>query len=153
MGHKALFLDLDNTVRTTKGGKVCPNHPHEQEVLPGRYDKIWEYKNKGYKIVAVSNQGGIGLGYMTEAKCKEIMKDLDDRLGNPFDKLLYAKAAPRENHPWTKPNPGMILDASKELNIDLKSSIMVGDRQSDKDAAHNAGVKFHWADDFFKKGK
>ena len=148
--HKAIFLDLDGTVRTTKGGKVCPSHPHEQEVLPGRYDKIWEYKNKGYKIVAVTNQGGIGLGYMTEGKCKEILDDLDNKLGNPFDKMLYAKASPHEKHPWTKPNPGMIHAAAKDLGIDLKKSIMVGDREVDKGAADNAGVKFKWADDFFK---
>lgn len=150
MKNKALFLDLDGTVRTTKGDKVCPNHPDDQEVMPGRHEKIWEYKNKGYKIVAVTNQGGIGLGYMTEGRCKEILNDLDDRLGNPFDKLLYAKAAPAEKHPWTKPNPGMILAAAKDLNIDLSHSIMVGDRDMDKEAANRAGVKFLWADDFFK---
>jgi len=47
----------------------------------------------------------------------------------------------------------MPIAASKELNIDLKKSTMVDDRQSDKDAAHKAGVKFHWADDFFTKNK
>lgn len=150
MKHKAIFTDLDGTVRTTKGGKVCPNHPHEQEVMPGRYDKLWEYKNRGYKIVAVTNQGGISLGHMTEAKCKEILDDLDDRLGNVFDKMLYAKAAPKENHPWTKPNPGMIHAAADHLNLDLKNSIMVGDRDSDREAALRAGIKFQWAKDFFK---
>lgn len=151
MKNKALLVDLDGTIRTTKGGKVCPNHPHEQEVMPGRYDKLWEYKNKGYKVVAVTNQGGIGLGYMTESKCKEILDDLDNRLGNVFDKILYAKAAPQEKHPWTKPNPGMIHAAEKDLNLDLKRSIMIGDRESDKEAAHRAGVKFQWAEEFFKK--
>ena len=93
VGTKALFVDLDGTIRRTKSGKVCPNHPDDQEVMEGRYDKLWEYKNKGYKIVAVTNQGGIGLGYMTHAQCKETLKDLDDKLGNVFDKMLYAIAA------------------------------------------------------------
>jgi len=149
MKHKAIFLDLDGTVRKTKSGKVCPNHPEDQEIMPGRYDKIWDYKKKGYKIVAVTNQGGVGLGYMTEAKCKDILKDLDDKLGNPFDHMLYAKAAPHENHPWTKPNPGMFHSAAQDHNIDLKKSIMVGDRDTDKEAAKRAGVKFKWAHEFF----
>lgn len=147
--NKAIFVDLDGTVRKTKSGKVCPNHPDDQEVMEGRYDKLWDYKNKGYKIVAVTNQGGIGLGYMTNARCKEVLKDLDNKMGGVFDKMLYAPAKPDANHPWTKPNPGMIHAAAKDLGIDLKKSIMVGDRDSDKEAARNAGVKFHWAHVFF----
>jgi len=150
MKAKALFLDLDGTVRRTKSGKPCPNHPDDQEVMEGRYDKIWEYKNKGYKLVAVTNQGGIGLGYMTHAQCKDTLKDLDDKLGNPFDKMLYAPHRPDAKHPMTKPNPGMIHAAAKDLNIDLKNSIMVGDRDSDAESAKRAGVKFQWANDFFK---
>ena len=64
MGSPALFLDLDGTVRKTKSGGVCPNHAEDQILLPGVLDKIHEYKRKGYKIVAVTNQGGIGLGYI-----------------------------------------------------------------------------------------
>jgi D-glycero-D-manno-heptose 1,7-bisphosphate phosphatase len=149
--HKGLLLDLDNTVRQTYSGKVCPNHPSDQYVMEGRYDKIWDYKKKGYKIIGVSNQGGIGLGYMTDKRCREIMDDLDEKLGGAFDKIYYAPAHPKADHPLTKPNPGMIHQAVKELNIDLKKSIMVGDRDSDKEAAKRAGVKFHWADDFFSK--
>jgi len=150
MGNKAAFFDLDGTVRQTKSGKVCPNHPEDQEVMPGRYDKLWDLKNKGFKIVAVTNQGGVGLGYMTEGRCKEILKDLDEKMGGVFDKMMYAPAPPKAGHPMTKPNPGMIHSAAKDLGIDLKKSIMVGDRDSDKEAAKRAGVKFHWADDFFK---
>lgn len=149
VGNKAIFLDLDGTVRTTKGGKPCPNKPEEQQVMPGRIAKIQDYKKRGYKIVAVTNQGGIGLGYLTEGQCKLILDDLDRKMGNVFDKMLYAKAAPSAGHPWTKPNPGMILAAAKDLDIDLSDSIMVGDRDTDQQAAQRAGVTFKWARDFF----
>ena len=149
MKNKGLFLDLDDTVRTTKGDKPCPNKPSEQEVMPGRQAKLHDYKKRGYKIVAVTNQGGIGLGYLTEGQCKLILDDLDRKLGGVFDKMLYAKAAPNAGHPWTKPNPGMILAAAKDLDIDLKESIMVGDRDTDQQAAQRAGVPFRWAKDFF----
>jgi D-glycero-D-manno-heptose 1,7-bisphosphate phosphatase len=147
--NKALLLDLDDTVRTTTTGKPCPNRPDEQKVMPGRQEKIKKYIDKGYKIVAVTNQGGIGLGYMTEKQCKECLSDIDHKLGGVFDKMYFAPAPPKAGHPLTKPNPGMILKAEKELNLDLSKCIMVGDRDSDKGAAENAGVKFEWAKDFF----
>jgi D-glycero-D-manno-heptose 1,7-bisphosphate phosphatase len=147
--NKAIFTDLDGTVRTTKGGKPCPNKPSDQEIMPGRIAKLLDYKKRGYKIVAVTNQGGIGLGYMTEGQCQLILDDLDRRMGGIFDKMLYAKAAPTAGHQWTKPNPGMILAAAKDLDIDLKESIMVGDMDTDQMAAQRAGVTFRWAKDFF----
>jgi len=147
--YKALFLDLDGTVRTTKNGKPCPNRPEEQEVMKNRHDKIHEYKSKGYKIVAVTNQGGIGLGYMTDKQCRDCLRDLDKKLDGAFDKMYYAPAPPKAGHPLTKPNPGMIHRAQQELNLDLSNSILIGDRESDKGAANNAGVKFEWAKDFF----
>jgi len=149
MANKTILVDLDGTIRTTKGGKPCPNKPEEQEIMPGRIAKLQDYKKRGYKIVAVSNQGGIGLGYLTEGQCQLILDDLDRKMGNVFDKMLYAKAAPNAGHPWTKPNPGMILAAAKDLDIDLKESIMVGDRDTDQQAAQRAGVPFQWAKDFF----
>ena len=117
--------------------------------MPGRREKIEEYKKKGYKIVAISNQGGIGLGYMTDQQCKDCLQDVDKKLGGVFDKMYYAPAPPKAGHPLTKPNPGMIHKAQQELNLDLSKSIMVGDMETDKGAAQNAGVKFKWAKDFF----
>lgn len=149
MGNKAILVDLDGTIRTTKGDKPCPNKPEEQQIMPGRISKLQDYKKRGYKIVAVTNQGGIGLGYLTEGQCQLILDDLDRKMGNIFDKMLYAKAAPKSGHPWTKPNPGMILAAAKDLDIDLKESIMVGDMDTDQQAAQRAGVPFRWAKDFF----
>ena len=146
---KALFLDLDGTVRTTKGGKPCPNHPSEQEVMPGRKEVIDRYRKEGYKILAVTNQGGIGLGYMSEKDCVECLKDLDKKLGGVFDKMYYAKAPPHKKDMMTKPNPGMLMQGAEDFDIDLKNSIMVGDRPPDQGAAKNAGVPFKWAKDFF----
>lgn len=147
---KALFLDLDGTVRSTKGGFPCPNHPDQQEVMPGRIEKIKSYKNLGYKIIAVTNQGGIGLGIITEQQNLDCLKDLNKKMGGLFDKMYYAKAAPSKGDYMSKPNPGMLFTAKEELGIDLSNSLMVGDRDSDEVAANKAGVEFHWAKDFFE---
>ena len=149
----ALFLDLDGTVRKTKSGKVCPNTPDDQELLPGRAEKIREYKEKGYKIIAVTNQGGIGLGYMSSGACEEILGKLDEMLGYVFDRMMYAPAAPQKQDPWTKPQAGMLFHAEADMAIDLKRSVMVGDMATDKECAEKAGVKFVWAKDFFDDGR
>lgn len=151
--NKALFLDLDGTVRGTKGNKMCPNKPEEQYVLPGRKEVIQSYKGKGFKIIAVTNQGGIGLGYMTEAMNASCLADLNRQLDHVFDDMLWAPAPPKEKHKDTKPNPGMITRAEKKHSIDLTQSIMVGDRPTDKQAAENAGVKYIDAKEFFSDEK
>ena len=147
--NKALFLDLDGTVRGTKGDGPCPNKPEDQFVLKGHKEKIKEYKEKGYKIIAVTNQGGVGLGYMTSDDNKRCLHNLNEELDFMFDDMLAATATPNDKHHWTKPQPGMLMHAADKHNIDLNRSIMVGDRDGDKGAAENAGTKFEWAKDFF----
>lgn len=132
---RALFLDLDGTVRQTLSGAPCPNSPEDQEVLPGRFAKIWAYKNMGYKIIAVTNQGGVGLGIMTKKECEVCLHDLNKKLGDVFDDMMYDPAAPHRKDSFTKPNPGMLFAAQEKFKLDLKRSIMVGDRSSDRMAA------------------
>lgn len=149
--NKALFLDLDGTVRETKSGRVAPNEPGDQVVLPGRVRKINEYKAKGYKIIAVSNQAGVALKHLSHSDVKRCLFSLNEDMGRPFDEMLYCAAHPDANDPRRKPNPGMLLEAAERHNIDLKKSIMVGDMLSDRKAAEAAGVKFKWANEFFNQ--
>jgi len=145
---KAVFFDLDGTIRTTKSGDVAPAYPWDQVVLPGRKEKIAELKQKGYKIIAVTNQAGVEHGHLTEGDVLLCLYDLDESLGFPFDDMLYEKSKDPA-HPRRKPNPGMILEAAEKHGISLKDSVMVGDMESDQKAAENAGVSFSWAKDFF----
>lgn len=147
--NKALFLDLDGTVRKTKSGKVAPSDPKDQIVLPGRVTRIQEYKKKGYKVIAVTNQAGISKGYLTHEDCKKCLFALNHDMGLVFDDMLY-EPSDDPSHPRRKPNPGMILEAAEKYNIDLGKSIMVGDMDSDRQAAEKAGVWFKNAADFFK---
>jgi D-glycero-D-manno-heptose 1,7-bisphosphate phosphatase len=150
---KALFLDLDGTVRkTTHPTAPCPNKVGEQEILPNVIDTLKAYQNEGYLIIGVSNQGGVGLGLLDEKTCKAISDETQQLCDYMFTKIYEAMAAPSEKHPWTKPSPGMILQAEKDFNIDLSRSIMVGDKESDLQAARNAGVgQFVYANIFFKR--
>ena len=147
----ALFLDLDSTVRYTINPKApCPNKPSEIQIYPGVVEKIKNFKKAGFYIFGVSNQGGIELGYITEEVCSKLMNTTNELMGNVFDEIIWASKLISEHR---KPNPGMILKLTKEYSIDLDTSIMVGDKDSDLMCSLNAGVKqFFYAKDFFVEG-
>ena len=147
--NRGLMVDLDGTIRKSKSGKVTPNEPSDQEVLHGRYHHLHAYRGAGFKVIAITNQGGIGLGHTTDGQVKTTLAALNNDLGRVFHDMLYEGSAPKDNHPRRKPNPGMILEAAEKHNLDLKKSLMVGDLPSDKEAAEAAGVPFAWAKDFF----
>lgn len=147
----ALFLDLDNTVRyCTNPKKQCPDKPSEVEIYPGVVTKIKNFKKAGFYIFGVSNQGGVELGYLTENECQEIMKETNKKMDNVFDSIIWASKMVSHDR---KPNPGMIEQLTSKFNIDLNTSIMVGDKDSDLMCSLNAGVKqFFYAKDFFVEG-
>lgn len=154
----ALFLDLDGTVRETLSGRVHPLEPWDQQLRPGVSDRVREYRDRGYAIVGVTNQGGVALGILTEddvlAINQRLMTDLAPRL---FDLILYCPYHPHSRLPTyrhhadcRKPRPGMAFEARRQLGVDLGASIMVGDSDADQGFARNAGIgRFYWADEFF----
>jgi len=147
----ALFLDLDSTVRyTVDPTKPCPNRVEEIRIYPGVVDKIKIFKNASFYIFGVSNQGGIELGHITEEDCAELMEATNHMMEGVFDEIVWAPLLKSYDR---KPNPGMVLKLASEYGVDLKNSIMVGDKDSDRDCATNAGVgQFFYARDFFIEG-
>jgi len=147
----ALFLDLDSTVRYCAHPKQpCPNNIEDIRIYPKVVDKIKDFKNAGFGIFGVSNQGGIELGHLTEEKCKELMDATNEMMDFVFDKIVWAS---KMDSFMRKPNPGMIFNLQKEYDINLKASIMVGDKSSDHICAINAGIpQFFYARDFFAEG-
>jgi len=105
-------------------------------------------KNK-YKIIIVTNQAGIGKGYYTEDTFIELndwMCDEFSKNGSPISRVYYCP-----NHPGgmgkyqrsdfrRKPNPGMLLEAKSEFNLELSSCIFVGDQKTDMEAGISAGI-------------
>lgn len=157
--RKALFVDLDGTVRDTKSGRVHPVKPGDQVILPNVEDKLREYRDTGYMIVGVTNQGGVAFGYLTEEDVVAINRRLaDELLPGLFDDILYCPhhprgtvAAYRRDCPGRKPNVGMAETARDRYGIDLAASLMVGDSPVDRELAVTAGMeRFLWAEEFFE---
>jgi D-glycero-D-manno-heptose 1,7-bisphosphate phosphatase len=162
-----LFLDIDGTVRfgpKEMGGKFV-NSPADVEVFEGVAEKLQQYKDSGWRIVGVSNQGGIAMGLVPENAVARAMQETNRLCGNLFDKMLWCN-----HHPdavgddvvskdeksicfCRKPRIGMILTALMDLSMHHDGEfyrpyncLMVGDSAEDAECAANAGIPFMWAE-------
>lgn len=147
--NKALFLDLDGTIIITKTGSPFPVDEEDWRFLPKILDRIKYYSDEGFVICIVTNQGGIEMGYTTkeciESKLNKITQEIEQAIGASVNTVY----CPYMDGYHRKPYPGMAYTLAVELSLDLAASIMVGDANSDRDFAKNAGIgKFEFATDF-----
>lgn len=143
----ALFLDRDGVVNEDLV------HVHRREdfrFIDGVFDLAGAARARGHAVVIVTNQAGIGRGLYSESQFQALMdwvrgefaaRDaaIDAVYHCPFHPVHGIGEYRRESED-RKPGPGMILRAARELQLDLGSSLLVGDRPSDMQAAVAAGV-------------
>ena len=140
---KALFLDRDGVINIEK------NYLYKKEdfeFVDGIFELCRYFQDKGYLIFVVTNQSGIARGYYTKEDflaLTEWMEEAFKKQGITITKTYYCPHHPEITGECTcrKPLPGMLLQAAKEFDIDLQNSILVGDKQSDIEAAHNAKIQ------------
>ncbi len=142
-----LFLDRDGVINVDAHylGRV-----EDVRLLDGAAQMIRRANQAHVPVIVVTNQSGIGRGYFDwdnfAAVQGEIMSQLNEH-GAHWD-AAYACAFHRDakppydqdNHPARKPNPGMILRGADDLNIDLETSWIIGDKAGDLRAGKNAGL-------------
>ena len=144
--NKALFLDRDGVINKEKNYlyKI-----EDFEFIDGVFETCKYFQEKGYLIIIITNQAGIARGKYTE----DDYQILTDWMIKEFEKkdIKISKVYHCPHHPdfsgeceCRKPNPGMILQAKKDFNIDLSQSILVGDKNSDIEAGINAGIKMNY---------
>jgi D-glycero-D-manno-heptose 1,7-bisphosphate phosphatase len=138
-GKKAIFLDRDGTLMKDVGH--C-SKPDDVQLLEGVDKLLPRLKAAGFKLVIVTNQSGIGRGYFTEADFWSVQHELERQLGpGIIDATYFCADTPQKASVRRKPNPGMLLEAARDLDLDLERSYMVGDKASDTQAGVRAGVK------------
>lgn len=141
--NKALFLDRDGVINIEKDYlyKI-----QEFEFIDGIFELCKYYHDLGYIIIVVTNQSGIARKYYNE----DDFNRLTTWMISEFEKnnIEIKKVYFCPHHPditgecqCRKPNPKMLLDASMEFDIDMKNSIIIGDKQRDIEAGLNAGLK------------
>jgi D,D-heptose 1,7-bisphosphate phosphatase len=147
----ALFLDRDGVINLDTR---YPSKPEEITFVEGASDAIRLARSNGYKVVVVSNQSGIARGYASEAQVLALHQWMAARLDEkgahvdawyhcPYHERAISTAYRHEDHFDRKPNPGMLLRAANDLNIDLSRSALIGDNESDVLAATRAGIPGH----------
>ena len=145
---QALFLDRDGVINENYG------YVYKKEkftFIDGIFDLTKAAKKKGYKVIVVTNQSGIGRGYYSEEDFKLIsnwmcQKFLDK--GILIEKVFYSPFHPTEgigkylkNDFSRKPHPGMIISAKNEFDLDLNNSVLIGDNITDIQSGISAGVR------------
>jgi D-glycero-D-manno-heptose 1,7-bisphosphate phosphatase len=143
----ALFLDRDGVVNREVG---YLSKPEQVEFLPGIFKLCRSAQAMGYKIIIITNQAGIARGLYSEADFHFLMHWMIEQFANEqihLDGYYYCPHHPehgigryRVDCPDRKPQPGMLLQASREHGIDLSQSLLIGDRCSDITAGAAAGV-------------
>ncbi|MHC4561419.1 MAG: D-glycero-alpha-D-manno-heptose-1,7-bisphosphate 7-phosphatase [Planctomycetota bacterium] len=148
MPNKAVFVDRDNTLIEDPGYLADPD---AVRLLPGVEVAIKSFMDAGYFIVVVTNQSGVARGLLTEGALRTIhqnMVDLLARKGARIDEIYYcpyhAEGTVAEyavDSDLRKPNPGMLLQAAEDMDIDLEASWMIGDSARDVEAGQRAGCR------------
>ncbi|HPT84123.1 MAG TPA: HAD family hydrolase [Limnochordia bacterium] len=140
---KAVFLDRDGVLNKSYKFRP-PNTPEELILLPGVPEAIRRLNAAGYLVFVVTNQGGVGLGYMTQETLDAIHAKLVQEVakgGGSFTAIAACTHKPKEGCSCRKPKPGLILDLAERYNVDLGASFMVGDRDVDLQAGRAAGTR------------
>lgn len=154
-----LCLDLDGTVRQGKDDVLgrFVNGPEDVFVFPEAVEMMHRWKNGGGRIISVSNQGGIAMGYTTTELVTAAMMETYKQSDELFDKMCWCSHHPdaaelEMSRCWCrKPLPGLIIEAANDLAVYYGEyyppymALMVGDRPEDQECARLAGIEFQWA--------
>jgi D-glycero-D-manno-heptose 1,7-bisphosphate phosphatase len=135
--RKAAFLDRDGTLNQPPAAGQYITDPDDLCLLDGVVDAVDELRQEGYACVVVSNQRGVALGHLSESDLAAI----DSRLRKlvALDGAYYCTHHLDARCGCRKPEPGLLIRAAEELELDLTTSLMIGDSDSDLEAGRRAG--------------
>lgn len=142
MSKPCIFFDRDGIVNVSPG----PGYVERVEdfhLIPAFFDALRIALDRGYAAAIVTNQRGVGRGLMTEQTLHDIHNVLRAAIQDAGLSLLdiYYCTANDNAHPDRKPNPGMLLTAAQDHDLDLSRSWMIGDNEKDVIAGRRAGCR------------
>lgn len=144
---RAVFIDRDGTLNVEKDYLY---RAEDCELIPGAVDAVRRLHEAGWLVVVVTNQSGVARGYYSEQDVAQLHRHMAAELasgGGQVAGWYYCPHHPAGNEPYNrqchcrKPFPGMLLQAARELGIDLSRSWMIGDKLVDVQAGLAAGCR------------
>lgn len=147
----AIFIDRDNTLIHNEGDL---GDPEQVRLKDGVAEGLAALRTAGYRLVVITNQGGVARGRYSEADVDAVHQRIASVIEQTtsqrpvIDRFYYCPYHPegtvdeyRRDHPWRKPHPGMLLQAARDMNLDLASSWLIGDQPRDVQAGRAAGCR------------
>lgn len=145
---RALFLDRDGVININHG---YVHKPENFDFVEGIFEICRTAQERGYLLIVVTNQAGIGRGYYTEQTFLDLTSWMKQQFSNQGvvisgvyfcpDHPVHGLGQYKRESPFRKPAPGMILAAAQDYNIDLATSVLIGDKGSDIQAGRAAGIR------------
>jgi D-glycero-D-manno-heptose 1,7-bisphosphate phosphatase len=143
MRRLAVFLDRDGTINKERGYLRVPE---DVTLLPTVCEALHLLNHLNIPVIIITNQSALGRGLMTMEEFEAVNAAFRMALqecGAHYDALYYCPHVPNLVSPCAcrKPQPGLLLQAALDLNLDLSRSYMVGDKDTDLEAGYAAGCR------------
>jgi D-glycero-D-manno-heptose 1,7-bisphosphate phosphatase len=137
----AVILDRDGVINAND---EPVNRPDQLRLFPWTATAIRQLNEAGYRVMVATNQGGVGLGYLSARQLDRIHEHMCDMLardGAFVEAIAACTHAPHAGCECRKPRPGLIEQLFSLVPFDRTSSFMIGDRESDVEAGLAAGLR------------
>jgi len=139
---KAAFLDRDGTLNEDTGYLYQIS---DFKWIKGAINALKILKKNNFLIIVISNQSGVSRGFYSESDIKKLHNWMNQQLlkyNLKIDDFFFATDLPNNNvNSRRKPSPAMLNEAVKKYNLDKDKCFMIGDKESDVEAAKNAQIK------------
>ena len=140
---KTIFLDRDGVINRNPPNKGYVRKWGEFTFIPNARKAIRELTEDGYRIIVITNQSGIGRGLYSEESVADIhtrMVAEVSKTGGTIDAVYHCPHHPDAGCECRKPNPGMLIRAAREHNIELSNAYLIGDWITDIEAGQRVGA-------------
>ena len=140
MTIKVVFLDRDGVINEEVG---YLHKIKDFQFIHGAIISCRHFLSLGYKLIVITNQSGIARGMYKEGDFQIINHWMLDKLqqeGVDILDVFFCPHGPDDDCECRKPKPGLFINAKEKYGVDMKKSWMIGDKETDIEAAKNAGI-------------
>jgi len=142
LGQRAVFIDRDGVINVQMDGR-CVTSVEDFTLIPQIVKILKRLQEAGFLLIVITNQSAINRGLLSHEGLDQIHQYMKEQLsshGIRIDRVYYCPHAPEEGCECRKPGNRLILDAIDENKIDRSGSWLIGDKDSDVEAATRSGI-------------